>query len=294
MKKFTGLGTAIVTPFKNAGEIDYKSFEKLIEFQINSGVDYLVVAGSTGEGATIDDEELYELLRFSKEKNKNRIKIVIGVAGNNTKAVVSKIKKLNELSPDGYLLVSPYYNKPTQDGLFMHYTELSKACGNIPIILYNVPGRTAGHIMPETVLKLAETHKNIVAIKEASGNIEFSMDVYKKVSTKCPNFCFLSGDDALTLPLMSVGYDGLISVASNEIPKQMKTLVDLASKGLYKDAMKLHYELLELMKANFVESNPGPVKYAMKKLGYCDGSVRLPLAELKNTEKLDLVLKNFL
>ena len=293
-KLFSGLGTALITPFKKGGEIDYSSLERLIEFQIKGGVDYIVIAGSTGEGATIDDEELYEMLKFSKEKIKGRIKLVAGTGSNNTKALVQKINKLNTLSLDGYLVVSPFYNKPTQDGLFTHYSEVSKAAGNIPVILYNVPGRTAGSILPETTAKLAEKFSNIVAIKEASGNVEFSMNTYKKVSEKRPNFTFLSGDDALTLPLIAAGYDGLISVASNEVPAQMKQLVDLAMKGDLAKARTLHYELLDLMELNFVESNPGPVKYAMKKMGLCDGSVRLPLSELKNTEKFEEALKKFL
>jgi 4-hydroxy-tetrahydrodipicolinate synthase len=293
-KIFGGLGTAVITPFKNGGEIDHGSFERLIEFQIKGGVDYIVIAGTTGEGATIDDEELYELLKFSKEKVKGRVKVVAGTGSNNTKALVQKIKKLNSLNADGYLVVSPFYNKPTQDGLLAHYSEVSAAAGNIPIILYNVPGRTGGFIAPETVARLAEKHKNIVAIKEASGNMEFAMSVYKKVSERTPNFTFLSGDDASTLPLIAVGYDGLISVCGNEVPSQMKQLVDAALNGDLAKARKINYELLDLIKANFVETNPGPIKYALKRMGYCDGSVRLPLSEFKNTKEFDEVFKKFL
>ena len=293
-KIFGGLGTAVITPFRNGGEIDYGSFERLIEFQIKGGVDYIVIAGTTGEGATIDDEELYELLKFSKEKVKGRIKVVAGAGSNNTKALVKKINKLNSLNADGYLVVSPFYNKPTQDGLLDHYSEVSAAAGNIPIILYNVPGRTGGSIAPETVARLAEKHKNIVAIKEASGNMEFAMAVYKKVSEKTPNFTFLSGDDASTLPLIAVGYDGLISVCGNEVPSQMKQLVDAALNGDLAKARKINYELIDLIRVNFVETNPGPIKYALKRMGYCDGSVRLPLSEFKNTKEFDEVFKKFL
>jgi 4-hydroxy-tetrahydrodipicolinate synthase len=291
---FGGLGTAVITPFKKGGEIDYSSFERLIEFQIKGGVDYIVIAGTTGEGATIDDEELYELLKFSKEKAKGRIKVVAGTGGNNTKALVQKIKKLNALNADGYLVVSPYYNKPMQEGLLAHYGEVSAAAGNIPIILYNVPGRTGGFIAPETVARLAEQYKNIVAIKEASGNMEFAMAIHKKVSERTPNFTFLSGDDASTLPLIALGYDGLISVCGNEVPSQMKQLVDAALNGDLAKARKINYELIDLIKANFTETSPGPIKYAMKKLGYCDGSVRLPLSEFRNTKEFDEVFKKFL
>ncbi len=293
-KLFSGLGTAIITPFKKGVEIDYGAFERLIEFQIKGGVDFLVIAGSTGEGATIDDNELYDLVKFAKEKAKGRVKIVAGASGNNTKVLVKKIQKLNDLNADGYLVASPYYNKPTQDGLLLHYSEVSSAAGNIPIILYNVPGRTAGSIAPETVAKLAEKHKNIVAIKEASGDVEFSMDVYRKVSEKNPNFAFLSGDDIVAFPMIALGYNGLISVVSNEVPSQMKQFIDAALSGDLAKARKSHYELLDLMRANFVESNPGPLKYALKKMGYCDGSVRLPLSEFKDTKEFDEILKKFL
>jgi 4-hydroxy-tetrahydrodipicolinate synthase len=200
------------------------------------------------------------------------------------------------LGLDGYLVVTPYYNKPTQDGLFAHYSEVSSAADSIPIIIYNVPSRTSGAIAPETVARLAEKCRNIIAIKEASSNVEVSMDMYKKVSEKAPNFIFLSGEDVLTLPLVAAGYNGLISVASNEIPAYMKKLVDAAISGDFAKARMLHYDLVEIMKINFVETNPGPVKYALKQMGYCDGSVRLPLSELesKNTAKVDAALKKFL
>jgi 4-hydroxy-tetrahydrodipicolinate synthase len=290
MSKFKGLGTALITPFRNGGDIDYSSLDKLIEFQIAGGLDYLVMAGTTGEGATLEDEETLELLRHTKKKVNGRVKIVAGCASNSTTALVKKISKMNELDLDGYLIVSPYYNKPSQEGLFYHYSEAAKAAKGKDIILYNVPGRTSGWIMPETVVLLVSQFKNIIAIKEASGDINFSMEMYKQVSAVSNDFTFLSGDDASTLPLMSVGYSGVISVVSNEAPAQMKKIVDLASRGDFSGARELHYKLLPLMKVNFIESNPSPVKYAMKKLGYCDGSVRLPLSVLSNTKKMDEIL----
>ncbi|MEI6079888.1 MAG: 4-hydroxy-tetrahydrodipicolinate synthase [bacterium] len=293
-EKFKGLGTALITPFRNGGEIDYETLSKLIEFQIKSGVDYLVMAGTTGEGVTLEDEETLELLRFVLKKVNKRIPIVAGCGSNSTSSLIRRIKAMNMLGVDGYLVVSPYYNKPSQEGLLAHYAEVAKAAEKTPIILYNVPGRTSGWIMPETVAQLAIKHPNIVAIKEASGDVNFAMEMYRKVSAKTPDFLFLSGDDAITLPLMAVGYSGVISVVSNEAPREMKEIVTYAAKGDFASASKVHYILLELMKANFTETNPCPVKYAMKKLGYCDGSVRLPLCELQDMKKMDEVLKEYL
>ncbi|MEI6092868.1 MAG: 4-hydroxy-tetrahydrodipicolinate synthase [bacterium] len=294
VKKLMGLGTALITPFKNGGEIDYDSLSRIIEFQILSGVDYLVMAGTTGEGVTLEDEELMSLLKFTIKKVNKRIPVVAGCGGNNTKSLIKKMELLNSLELDAYLVVSPYYNKPSQEGLVKHYTEIAKAASNIPIILYNVPGRTGGWIMPATVLKLASECNNIVAIKEASGNVNFSMEMYQHVSSKKPEFIFLSGDDSFTLALIAMGYSGVISVVSNEAPKQMKKIVSDAMNGDFNSAAKGHYKLLDLMNVNFIETSPGPVKYAMKKLGYGDGTVRLPLSELKNTEKMDEVLKEYL
>jgi len=292
--KLSGLGTALITPFKKGGDIDLQSMERLIEFQIKSGVDYLVIGGTTGEGVTIMDDELYDLFKFTKEKVNGRVPVIGGVSSNNTKLLVQKIQKFNSLELDGYLVATPYYNKPTQDGLFAHYSEVSSAAGSIPVILYNIPGRTSVSIMPETVLKLAEKYRNIVGIKEASSSLDFGMDLYKKVHDKRPDFVFLSGDDPLTMALIAVGYNGVIAVVSNEVPAQMKQMVDTALSGDFVTARKMHYDLLDLMRVNLIETNPGPVKYAMKKMGFCDGSVRLPLSEIKNTEKLDEILKRFL
>ncbi|MFH1223722.1 MAG: 4-hydroxy-tetrahydrodipicolinate synthase [Pseudomonadota bacterium] len=290
---FSGMGTALITPFKNGTDIDWASVEKLIEFQINNGVDYLVIAGTTGEGVTLDEDELFSLLKFCKEKSNGRVPIIAGAGSNNTRSLVKRIKKLNELKLSGYLVVTPYYNKPTQDGLLLHYSEVSKTAGDVPIILYNVPGRTGGWIMPETVAKLAQQHKNIIGIKEASGDPKFSMEMKKIVSAVAPDFTFLVGDDFLAMPLIVSGYNGVISVVSNEVPRQMKELVTASLKGDRKEAEKMHNTLLELMKINMIETNPGPVKYALKRMGYCDGSVRLPLVPMKDTSKMDAVLKLF-
>lgn len=290
---FKGLGTALITPFKNGEEIDYSVMERLLDQQIKGGVDYFVVAGTTGEGTSLTEKELTDLLSFCKTHSGGK-PIVAGCGGNNTAVLCEKMKKLNALKLDGYLVASPYYNKPSQEGLLKHYAEVSKTAGDIAIILYNIPGRTGGWILSDTVAELASKHKNIYAIKEAAGDLNFAMELYQKVSAKRSDFVFLSGDDAFTLPFMSVGYHGVISVISNEFPKELKTLVDAAAKGDMAKAKEVHYKMLDMMKINFIESNPGPVKYAMKRMGYGDGSVRLPLSELSNTQKFEEVLKKYL
>lgn len=291
--KFKGLGTALITPFKNGKEIDYNVMERLLDQQIKGDVDYFVVAGTTGEGTSISEQELIELLSFCKAHSSGK-PVVAGAGGNNTAVLCEKIEKLNSLKLDGYLVASPYYNKPTQEGLLKHYAEVSKAAKDTAIILYNIPGRTGGWILSDTVVELASKHKNICAIKEASGDLNFAMELYQKVHSKRNDFTFLSGDDAFTLPFMSIGYHGVISVISNEFPKELKSIVDLAANGEFKKSMELHYKMLDMMKINFIESNPGPVKYVMKKMGYGDGSVRLPLSELKNTQKLEEILKRYI
>lgn len=289
--KFSGLGTALITPFVKSKEIDFKALEKLIKFQVKNGVDFLVIGGTTGESATLTSEEIFELIKFSKKVTD--IPIVVGVGSNSTKTVTDRIKEINKMGADGYLVVSPYYNKPTQEGLVKHYNEVAKAAGKIPIILYNVPGRTSSTIEPETVVEIIKNNKNVVAIKEASGDLNFAMKLYTELREVDSDFTLISGDDALTLPLISIGYNGVISVVSNEFPGLMKEMVSSAIKSDFKKANAIHYELLNIMKANFIESNPIPVKYVMKKLGFCDGSVRLPLVELNNKKQMDKVLEEY-
>ncbi|MBN1113954.1 MAG: 4-hydroxy-tetrahydrodipicolinate synthase [Oligoflexia bacterium] len=291
MKQFYGVGTALITPFGRGGAIDYKTLGNLMDFQISSKVDYLVIAGTTGEGVTLADDELTELLRFCREHARGRIPVVAGCGGSNTAAVTERIEQLNSLKLDGYLVVTPPYNKPMQAGLLKHYAEISKAASKYPVIVYNVPGRTAGKIYPETLAELAADYSNIVAVKEAGGDLGFCMQLYRAVKARRSDFVFLSGDDSFALPLISLGYNGVISVASNEVPVQIKSLVDFAMEGNFEEARKLHYRLLPLMNCNFMESNPGPVKYAMSKMGFGDGSVRLPLSELSDTDTMDRILK---
>ena len=283
-----GLGTAIITPFKNGGEIDFEAFKKLLDHQQQGGVDYLVIAGTTGEGVTLTDSEIEELVLFAKKEVD--MPIVLGVGSNNTDVVLNRIIKFNKLPIDAYLIVTPYYNKPNQAGLYKHYSVIAEKSDK-DILVYNVPGRTGGKIMPTTFLRLALENKNIVGIKEASGDIDFAMNMYTTIEYSGLNrdIAFLSGDDMLASSLIGLGYTGLISVISNEFPKQMKKLISKALKNPH-DARVLQYKLLEMMRANFIETNPVVVKYVMKKLGIGDGSVRMPLAELEDTKEIDEIL----
>lgn len=278
---FKGLGTAIVTPFKEDKSVDFDAFEKLVLRQIKAGVDFIVVLGTTGEAATLTEEEKIQLVKKALEAAKGTIKIVAGIGSNNTKSTIELIKKVDNLAIDGYLSVTPYYNKPTQDGLYQHFAEQAKITSK-PIILYNVPGRTGVNLLPLTIKKLAEEFKNIVAVKEASGNMEQIMDLIKN---KPSDLLVLSGDDSLTLPIIALGGDGVISVVSNEIPADFAQMVKYALKKDFENAAKIHYRLLDLMKINFIESNPIPVKYALNLMGLIKEEYRLPLCPCKAESK---------
>ena len=230
MNKFTGTGVALVTPFRKEGEVDFNALQKLVEFQIENGVNYLVVQGTTGESVTLTDEEKVSVLEYIIDITKNRVPIVLGVGGNNTSNVVQQIKKFNSFRIDAYLSVSPYYNKPSQAGIIAHYGQIAQASDK-PIILYNVPGRTGSNMTAETTLTLANTYANIVAVKEASGNLEQIMEVIKG---KPSDFLVISGDDALTLPHIACGGDGVISVVANAFPKRFSSMVDYALKGRFR------------------------------------------------------------
>jgi len=278
---FKGLGTAIVTPFKEDKTIDFEAFEGLILRQIKAGVDFLVVLGTTGEAATLTEEEKIQLVKKALEVSNGAIKIVAGIGSNSTKSTVDLIKKFNTLPINGYLSVTPYYNKPTQDGLYQHFAEQARTTDK-PIILYNVPGRTGVNMLPVTVKKLAQEFKNIAAVKEASGNMEQIMDLIKD---KPAGFLVLSGDDSLTLPIIAMGGGGIISVVSNEVPDEFSRMVKYALKQDFASALKIHYRLLDLMKINFVESNPIPVKCALNLMGLIREEYRLPLCPCKAESK---------
>ncbi len=285
---FKGVFTAIVTPFKN-GKIDEKALRKLIEFQIENGTSGIVACGSTGESATLSFEEHIDVIRITAETVSGRIKVIAGTGSNNTVEAVHLAKSAEKYKIDGHLQITPYYNKPTQEGLFLHFKTVAENC-SMPVILYNVPSRTAVNILPETVLRLAEID-NIAGIKEASGSLDQITAILRKANEK---FCVLSGDDALTLPLIAVGGHGVISTVSNVAPKDMALMTDYALKGDLKSARKLNFKILPLIHAMFIETNPIPIKKALNLMGFIENEIRLPLSEASGVSisKIKAALKD--
>jgi len=277
---FTGSGVALVTPFTKDFQIDFEALERLVEFQIDNGTDFLVVQGTTGESPTLSKEEKAEVLNEVIAVNEGRCKIVYGVGGNNTALVAESLSSL-PTGIDGILSVSPYYNKPIQQGIKAHYKILADST-DLPIILYNVPGRTGSNVAPETTLELAEI-KNIVAVKEASGNMEQIMQIIKY---RPKGFGVLSGDDNLTMPLIAAGADGVISVVANAFPALFSRMVQASMSGDLENARKAHYKLFDITKMFFEQGNPGGVKVALAHLEIMEDYMRMPLfpvsADLKN------------
>lgn len=270
-----GCGTALVTPFRKDGSIDDECFRKLVERQIKNGVRLLIPCGTTGEAVTMSEEEKLHVIRMTIEvAHKLKAKVIAGTGSNNTAATIEMTRKVRELGADAALVVAPFYNKPTQEGMYCHFSEIAKSVKRFPIMLYNVPGRTCSNIAADTCLRLAEEHENIVATKEASGNFSQIMEILQK---RPKNFKVFSGDDATTLPLISVGADGLVSVCSNELPKETAQMVEKALDGAWTAARKIHYKILALMEANFIEASPAPCKFVMKELGLLEENLRLPL-----------------
>ncbi len=281
---FTGTGVAIVTPFTKSGEVDYPALTKLIEHLIKGRVEYIVVLGTTGETATLSKDEKQQVISHIVKITNKRIPLVLGVGGNNTAELVEQLKK-NDLSAFSAILsVSPYYNKPSQEGIYQHYKALSKA-SPLPIILYNVPGRTASNIAWETTIRLAKEFKNIIAIKEASGNIEQCMKIIKH---RPDNFLIISGDDSLTLPLIACGADGVISVVANAYPKDFSDMVRFALVHDLKSAQKLHYKMIDITEQLFADGNPGGVKVVLDFKKITKPYVRLPLVEPNDSVKVRL------
>ena len=278
MEKFKGLGVAMVTPFNADGSIDYLGLERLTNHLVDGGVNYLVVMGTTGENPTINNEEQQAILQKVIEINARRLPIVFGIGGNSTAAVVERLKSENLEGVDGILCVSPYYNKPSQEGIYQHYKAVSDATP-LPVIMYNVPGRTGSLVSAETTLRIAQL-PNIVCTKEASGSLDICLDVIRE------DFGVISGDDNYTMPYIAAGMQGVISVLGNAYPKEFSQMVNYALDGDFKNAKHLHYKLLPLMKAIFMDGNPGGVKYALNKLGICQNEFRLPVVPVnKTTEK---------
>lgn len=281
MKKliFKGCGTAIVTPFTNDG-VNFEELKKLVEFQIENEVDAIIVCGTTGEASTMTEKEKKETIKFVIDTVARRTKVVVGTGSNNTKAAVEMSKFAEEVGADGILVVTPYYNKTTQQGLIAHYTEIAKAV-KLPIIMYSVPGRTGVNILPETCKELSKI-ENIVAIKEASGNIS----QVAKIASLCGNdLAIYSGNDDQIIPVLSLGGQGVISVLSNVMPKYTHDMTKKYFEGKIEEATKMQLEVIDLTDALFVEVNPIPVKHALNLMGYNFGIPRLPLIEMSNKNK---------
>jgi 4-hydroxy-tetrahydrodipicolinate synthase len=291
---FRGCGTALVTPLQADQSIDEDAYRKLIRFQIEQGIDFLVPCGTTGETPTLNASEHLRLITIAVEESKaaqtagRRVPVLGGAGGNNTAHVVELARQLEALGADGVLSVAPYYNKPTQEGLYQHFAAVAAAV-KVPVVLYNVPGRTSSNIEAATTLRLAAI-PNIVAVKEASGSLAQMSAI---LAAAPAGFDVLSGDDAITLPLIALGGQGLVSVASNEIPGPMARMVKLARAGDFQAARALHFQYLQLMEVNFIESSPGPVKYALSRMGYCQEVFRLPMVPVSpaSRQKIDAAMK---
>ncbi|MBP7416852.1 MAG: 4-hydroxy-tetrahydrodipicolinate synthase [Pyrinomonadaceae bacterium] len=286
-----GCATALVTPFNKDGSIDDACFRKLVERQIKGGVKILVPCGTTGENVTMDESERLHVIKMAVEvAKKHKAHVIAGTGSNNTAATIDFTRRAREAGADAALVVAPYYNKPTQDGMFAHFAEIAKSVKGFPIMLYNVPSRTSSNISAATTLRLAEKYENIVATKEASGDYSQVMQI---IAGRPKNFKVFSGDDASTLPLIVLGADGLVSVCANEIPKETSKMVEHALNGSFHFARKIHYKILPLMEANFIESSPAPCKFVMKEMGLCEENLRLPLVPVSKTtqERLRLIIK---
>jgi 4-hydroxy-tetrahydrodipicolinate synthase len=277
-----GCATALVTPFKSDGAIDEARLRALVDRQINGGVRLLVPCGTTGESATMTEAEDQRVIAITVEVARGRARVIAGTGSNSTAAAIEYSQRARDLGADAVLQVAPWYNKPTQEGLYAHFRAVAEAIPETPIMLYNVPGRTSSNIAAPTVLRLARDCENIVAIKEASGDLTQIMATLRE---RPANFCVLSGDDAVTLPLIALGAEGIVSVASNEIPDLMSRMTELALAGNWTEARALHYRILPLMEINFIESSPGPVKAAMAMMGLLDENFRLPLVPIQEKSR---------
>jgi 4-hydroxy-tetrahydrodipicolinate synthase len=286
--KFRGTATAIVTPFKKDGSIDEAALRRFVDFQISGGVEALVPVGTTGENPTLNADEQKRVIEIVIEQTNKRVKIFAGAGSNNTAEVIEKVRFAKKAGADAALVVGPYYNRPTQNGYFQHFSAVADAV-DIPLIIYNVPGRTGGNIEAATMLRMAEEIPHVVMVKEASGNMTQIMEIARNMPK---HFSLLSGDDSLAYSIIALGGDGCISVVSNEVPKEYSNLLRLCLKGNWTEALQLHYRLLPLMNINFIESSPTPVKIALAMMGMMEETLRLPLVPL--TEPSRVKLKNAL
>ena len=278
MKTFSGLGVAMVTPFTKEGKIDYAGLKRLTEHLVNNGADYLVVQGTTGESPVLSQEEKRTVLDYVLEVNAGKLPVVFGIGGNNTATVCEQIRSFDGAGVSGILSASPYYNKPTQEGIYQHYKALASNT-DLPIIVYNVPGRTGSNISAETTIRLANDVSNIAAVKEASGDL-FQLE--EIIDNKPDDFQVLSGDDGLCLAQLALGIDGVISVVGNAFPREFGEMVHLGLFGTFTDAREKHYQLRKIIDLLFKEGNPGGIKACLNQLGICDEHMRLPLVPISD------------
>ncbi|MGB0891490.1 MAG: 4-hydroxy-tetrahydrodipicolinate synthase [Flavobacteriaceae bacterium] len=288
MQKFIGTGVALVTPFKEDLSVDYDALKKLVEFNIANGINYLVINGTTGESATITKQEKEEIIRVIATTNNGRLPLVLGVGGGNTQTVIDELQTLDLTNIDAILSVAPYYSKPTQEGFYQHFKAVSLASPK-PIILYNVPGRTAKNMEPATTLRLARDFKNVIAVKEA-GNIQ--QQYYELLKNKPEDFLIISGDDDLALGVALAGGSGVISVIGQALPKEFSKMIQLGLEGKAKEGFEIHYKLMEIVNLIFAENNPAGIKAVLKKLDITSDFVRLPLVTA--TEELQNKIASFI
>jgi 4-hydroxy-tetrahydrodipicolinate synthase len=277
-----GCATALVTPFGADGGVDLEAHRRLVRRQVEGGVRLLVPCGTTGESVTMSQAEREAVVGATVAEARGRARVIAGTGSNATAAAVEQSRRARELGADAVLVVAPYYNKPTQEGLYQHFRAVAEAVEGLPVVLYNVPGRTSSNVLPATVLRLARERPNVVAVKEASGNLAQVMEILR---ARPAGFLVLSGDDSLTLAMLALGADGLVSVASNEAPALMSRMVEAALAGEWDAARELHYRLLPLMDVNFVETSPGPVKAAMALMGLLEENLRLPLVRVEEATR---------
>jgi 4-hydroxy-tetrahydrodipicolinate synthase len=291
MKQFIGTGVALVTPFKNDKSIDFAALEKLVNYQIDNGIDYLVVMGTTGESTTLTKTEKDQVKKKVAEVNNGRLPIVLGIGGNNTAAVITEIKETDLSAIDAILSVAPYYNKPTQEGFYQHFAAIAQVTSK-PIILYNVPGRTAKNMLPETVIRLASDFENIIAVKEAGNNVHQYLELLKN---KPEDFLIISGDDDLALGVVLAGGAGVISVIGQAFPKQFSDMIRMGLTGKSKEPYTIHFKLMDIISYIFEENNPAGIKAVLKKHKICEPFVRLPLVEATSQlqEKISTFVDNY-
>ena len=288
-RRFKGMGVALITPFKEDGSVDYPALMRMVDHLVQNGADFLCVLGTTAETPTLTTEEKREITRLVVERVNGRIPIILGCGGNNTQAVIDSLKNDDFTGIDAILSVVPYYNKPSQEGIYQHYKAIAEST-DLPIVLYNVPGRTGVNMTAETTLRIARDFKNVIAIKEASGNITQMDDIIKN---KPENFDVISGDDGITFPLITLGAVGVISVIGNVFPKEFSRMTRLALQGDYANALKIHHSFTELFSLLFVDGNPAGVKAMLNAMGMIENRLRLPLVPTRITtfEKMRQILQ---